>query len=195
MHLCRCCCVTVSVSCLVRSKRFWRILQKRFTRGTGPVFGRCQGITRSEIVRLRGFCVGLSCRSPGGGVRVLIGANAFGEFSKSKTPPCPQAWFSRAFAAACRRSRRAAPPGLHGKRLCFRCIVATRRSSSVRCFAMVRNVSLQGRPAGRLAMSRRYAPLCAAMRRFGVTHRTGSRWHGMTRRECAASRHLLRSVE
>ena len=36
-----------------RCKRFWRILQKHFTRGTGLVFGRCQGITRSEIVRLR----------------------------------------------------------------------------------------------------------------------------------------------
>ena len=46
-----------------------------------------------------GFCVGLSCRSPGGGARVSIGANAFAEFCKSKTPPCPQAWFSRAFAA------------------------------------------------------------------------------------------------
>jgi len=30
--------------------------------------------------------------------RVSIGWT-FGEFSKSKTPPCPQAWFSRAFAA------------------------------------------------------------------------------------------------
>ena len=28
-----------------------------------------------------------------------IGANAFVEFCKSKTPPCPQAWFSFAFAA------------------------------------------------------------------------------------------------
>jgi len=45
------------------------------------------------------------------------------------------------------------------------------------------------------ALSRYVAPLCAAMRRFGVTRRTGARWHGMTRRECAASRHLLRSVE
>lgn len=80
---------------------------------------------------------------------------------------------ARAVRGRCGRLRaalwrlRAAPPGLHGERLCFRCIVATRRSSSVRCFAMVRNGSLQGRPAGRLALSRYVAPLCAAMRRFG----------------------------
>ena len=46
-----------------------------------------------------------------------------------------------------------------------------RRSSSVRCFGMVRNGSLQGRPAGRLALSR-----------------DGTVWYGMTRRECAAMR-------
>ena len=76
-----------------------------------------------------GFCVGLSCRSPGGVARVSIGWT-LSEFCKSPLwywLPKYRAWFSRAFAAACRRSRRAAPPGLHGKRLCFRCIVATRR--------------------------------------------------------------------
>ena len=46
--------------------------------------------------------------------RVLIGANAFAEFSKSKTPPCPQAWFSRSDHI---RSIRSGPHRLEGVRV------------------------------------------------------------------------------
>ena len=121
-------------------------------------------------------------------------------------PPVEVTRFTLAFAAACRRSRRAAPPGLHGKRLCFRCIVATRRfpgryasaaytpvcggttdnmpriraGGFLECCDMLR--------AGLVALRRFGVSVWFAMLRFGVTRRTGSRWHGMTYRECAAMR-------
>ena len=42
--------------------------------------------------------------------------------------------------------------------------------------------------AGLVALRRFGVSVWFAMLRFGVTRRTGSRWHGMTRRECAAMR-------
>ena len=129
-----------------------------------------------------GFCVGLSCHSPGGGVRVSIGWT-FAEFCKSPLwywLPKYCAWFSRAFAAACRRSRRAAPPGLHGKRLCFRCIVATRRfPGGMRRPHILRSVE-ELRVICRVFRAGGGASVCVGMRRYGSPVRCGF-WHGMSR--------------
>ena len=106
--------------------------------------------------------------------RVSIGL-LFGEFSK-RLRSVRRPWFSRAFAAACRRSRRAAPPGLHGERLCFRCIVATRRFPG----GMRRPHILRSVEELRVICRVFRAVGCFGMRRYGSPVRCGF-WHGMSR--------------
>ena len=124
MHLCRCCCVTVSVHVWCGANAFGE-----FSKSILPgARGRCSGGVRVSPGR-RSSGYGLLCRPllPFSWRRGRVQALQNSAKAGGLPPPVEVTRFFFAFAAACRRSRRAAPPGLHGKRLCFRCIVATRR--------------------------------------------------------------------
>jgi hypothetical protein len=113
-----------------------------------------------------------SVRAPGVSVRVVVGVPP--TLSRLHCPPPPWAMAERAARAVRGRGGRlraalwrlrAAPPGLHGERLCFRCIVATRRfpggmrryGSPVRC-GFWHGMSRYGTPE-----VVRYVSLCFAM--------------------------------
>ncbi len=89
-----------------------------------------------------------------------------------------------------RIARYAHDAGPAGKRLCIRCIVPPRRSSSVRCFGMVRHASLRGDTPYWLAMARYDTP---GVRRYASPspvgeYRTVSICRAMSRRLPGRSR-------
>ena len=100
----------------------------------------------------------------------------FGEFSK-RLRSVRRPWFSRAFAAACRRSRRAAPPGSTGIGFVSGALlplVALRRFGVSQWFAMFR-FGVTCRPSRIVALCR------AAMRRYAPVRGDPPHWLAMAR--------------